>query len=384
MKKGILGKIILVGGIFVLVLIIGMFAVVDRYQKTKYAVIKKRISEQETETTYINQANIPLSPVVESYRDLVLRIATKYGIGQYVDLLLAIMMQESGGLCQDVFQCSESLGKPPNSINTETSIEQACKIMSNYLSASEVRGILDIPRIRLALQCYNFGGGFMTFVNQNGGEWTQELVNEYARIKSGGVRNTGSRVERLGEWRYGDQYYTNHVLRYYPYLTGQEESEGTDIPLENRMEWLFPDGIPQSADQMSDYLQTVSVPIVDENGVENTMQLTVHKKIAGNVTRAFTELKEMGFPVRSIDTAAYCWRNMVSGNSVSAHAYGVAIDVNWNSNPMVGQTGGTYNPGVDPYAVTEDVVKIFQKYGFYWGGNWSSSKDYMHFSFINK
>lgn len=383
MKKKILGKVILAFITVQVIFFVGIFAVIERYQNTRYAAISQKIKEQEEVNDYIGQANMPLSPLVEAYRGQVMEIAQIYGIEQYTDLLLAIMMQESGGLCEDVFQCSESLGKPRNSITTEESINQACKIMSNYIQEAEVSSPTDIPKIKIALQTYNFGGGFLVYIKENGGEWTQELVNEYAKEKSNGRKNTGSRAERLGEWRYGDQHYTEHVLRYYPY-GNLEGSNIADIPLEERMTWLFPEGIPQNSSQMSGYLQTVTIPIVDAQGIESTMQLTVHKNIASSVIAAFTEIKNIGFPVRAMDTAAYCWRNMVSGNNISAHSYGVAIDINWTSNPMIGKTGGYYQPGLDRYSVTEEVVNIFAKYGFYWGGNWTSSKDYMHFSYINK
>lgn len=366
-----------------LIFLVGMFATIERYLNTMYAARAKKMQEEQEAEEYTGQANIPLSPIVESYRGQVMEAAKNYGIEQYTDLLLAIMMQESGGLCEDVFQCSESLGKPRNSITVNESINHACNLMSGYIQTAQVSGPGDIPKIKLALQAYNFGGAFLTYVQQNGGEWTQELVNAYAKQKSNGKKNSGSRAERLGEWRYGDQHYTEHVLRYYIYgnVAGEEAS---GIPVAERMNWLFPEGVPQSAGEMSRYLQTVTIPIVDTLGTESTMQLTVHKNVASNVINIFTELKSKGFPVRATDTAAYCWRNMVSGNNRSAHSYGVAIDVNWTSNPMVGKTGGYYQPGIDKYSITQEVVNVFTKYGFYWGGNWTSSKDYMHFSYINK
>ena len=384
MKKKII-RMVMIGMIIpLLIAIFGSVSMVQNFQRKKMVAYKKQMKEEESAEQYITSANIPLSPLVENYRGQVLEAARKYGIEEYTDLMLAVMMQESGRACVDVFQCSESLGKPPNSIDTATSIDRACQIMSGYLRESGVGGIMDIIHIKLALQSYNFGGGFLKFVKENGGEWTQELTNEFARQKSNGVRNTGVRAERLGEWRYGDQHYTDHVLRYYPYMPSGDSAEISGIPLENRMSWLFPNGEPTSSTQMQEYLTTVSIPVIDTAGTESTAQLTVHKSIAVNVIGAFTELKNIGFPVRASDTSAYCWRNMVSGNKVSAHSYGVAIDVNWNSNPMIGYTSGNYKPGEDPYAVTTEVVNIFKKYGFYWGGDWSSSKDYMHFSYINK
>ncbi len=70
------------------------------------------------------------------------------------------------------------------------------------------------------------------------------------------------------------------------------------------------------------------------------------------------------------------------------HPFGTGIDINPNSNPQIKEganVGGPYNPGSDPLAMDSNhpIVKIFtQKYGWDWGGSWTSYKDYMHFSFL--
>lgn len=146
---------------------------------------------------------------------------------------------------------------------------------------------------------------------------------------------------------------------------------------------LFPDGVPTTKAKMETYLVTITVPIKDVNGVPSTKQLRVHKDLAKNFMGAFQDMYAIGFPVRAEDTDTYNWRSMASGKNRSHHSYGCVVDLNWNSNPMIGVTDGKYAPGVDPYSVTPQVVAIWKKYGFYWGGNWKSSKDYMHFSYTN-
>lgn len=146
---------------------------------------------------------------------------------------------------------------------------------------------------------------------------------------------------------------------------------------------LFPNGVPTTKAEMERYLVTITVPIKDENGMSSTLQLRVHKNLTKNFMRAFQDMYTMGFPVRAEDTDTYNWRQMSSGRSRSHHSYGCVVDLNWNSNPMPGVTDGKYRPGIDPYSVTPQVVAIWKKYGFYWGGNWRSSKDYMHFTYTN-
>ncbi len=150
-----------------------------------------------------------------------------------------------------------------------------------------------------------------------------------------------------------------------------------------RLYFLFPGGVPTTKAQMEQYLVTITVPIKDENGVPSTMQLRVHKSLTREFMGAFQDMYAIGFPVRAADTDTYNWRSMVSGRNRSHHSYGCVVDLNWGSNPMIGKTEGKYRPGVDPYSVTPQVVAIWKKHGFYWGGAWKSSKDYMHFTYTN-
>ena len=48
----------------------------------------------------------PVSAEVEAYTPLIEKYAVDYGIPEYVDLIKAVMMQESGGRGSDPMQCS--------------------------------------------------------------------------------------------------------------------------------------------------------------------------------------------------------------------------------------------------------------------------------------
>lgn len=61
---------------------------------------------------YYGRADIP--PMVEQWREQVEFYADMYEVSEYVDLLLAIIAQESGGDADkvpDIMQCSASSGK---------------------------------------------------------------------------------------------------------------------------------------------------------------------------------------------------------------------------------------------------------------------------------
>jgi hypothetical protein len=66
---------------------------------------------------------------------------------------------------------------------------------------------------------------------------------------------------------------------------------------------------------------------------------------------------------------AYCYRNIAGTNRLSAHASGMAIDLNarWNRRGNY----STLHPG---------IVTCFKEAGFKWGGDWKH-KDAMHFEY---
>jgi len=140
------------------------------------------------------------------------------------------------------------------------------------------------------------------------------------------------------------------------------------------------------------YQTWVDVPIIDQNGQEDVKSIQIHRKLAGSILQIFTEIKAGGFPIRKSDTGAYNWRGgQKIGESrelYSMHCLGLAIDVNWNSNYYVDMvtgaalSAGHWKPGIDPLSMPVDGVAVttFKKYGWRWGGDWTSTKDYMHFS----
>ena len=162
---------------------------------------------------YYGGAN--LSAEVLAHKPMVERYAAQYGISEYVNVLLAIMQVESGGTLEDVMQSSESMGLPPNSLDTESSIRQGCKYFSELLAKADRLGC-DLDSV---IQAYNYGGGFLDYVASHGGKYSFELAQAFAEEKSGGVRVTYENeisVAENGGWRYnyGNMFYVRLVSQY--------------------------------------------------------------------------------------------------------------------------------------------------------------------------
>ena len=161
----------------------------------------------------------------ESYREEVTDIAAQYDMSDYVDLILAVMMQESSGQGTDVMQSSEGAyntqyPQTPNGI-TDVDYSIACGIqeLKYSMTKADVTGPNDIANIKLALQGYNFGADvYFNYLKKNGiTSWSEESSKAFAEIASGETERSKEDplYDTAGPWDYGDQYYPEHVLRYY-------------------------------------------------------------------------------------------------------------------------------------------------------------------------
>ena len=155
----------------------------------------------------------PVSAEVEAYTPLIQKYAKQYGIPEYVELIKAVMMQESGGKGSDPMQAAEgSFNKKyphePNGIkDPEYSIECGVLELKAALTSAEVESPIDMERIKLALQGYNFGNGYISWAKTNYGGYSYANAVEFSAMQA----------QRLGWEKYGDTQYPAHVLRYYPY-----------------------------------------------------------------------------------------------------------------------------------------------------------------------
>ena len=155
----------------------------------------------------------PVSAEVEAYTPLIQKYAKQYGIPEYVELIKAVMMQESGGRGLDPMQAAEgSFNKryphEPNGIkDPEYSIECGVQELKAALVSAEVENPIDMERIKLALQGYNFGNGYISWAKTNYGGYSYANAVEFSAMQA----------QRLGWEKYGDTQYPAHVLRYYPY-----------------------------------------------------------------------------------------------------------------------------------------------------------------------
>ena len=144
----------------------------------------------------------------------------------------------------------------------------------------------------------------------------------------------------------------------------------------------FPGGkLPTSEKEADAYCVTISFT----NSAGKKKYVRVHKSVAADLLQALTDISQNGYEIKEI--GGFVWKNKTNSASKerSSHSYGLAIDINWNyGNPqvkggkvLVGTPYGSHELSMKEGSVT---VQNLKQTGWKWGGNWTSSKDYMHFS----
>ena len=156
-------------------------------------------------------------------------------------------------------------------------------------------------------------------------------------------------------------------------------------------------------------LRAVTLTFWGFDRAAHTGTLVVNARVVSAVVDAFRQVYAARFPIRQMvpiaayggddnksmaadNTSSFNCRPAVSNGpkTWSMHAFGEAIDINTVENPYT-LDGTVRPPSGKPYTNRSWVrpgmivrgtapTRAFSAVGWGWGGNWSSSPDYQHFS----
>ncbi len=215
-----------------------------------------------------------------------------------------------------------------------------------------------------------------------------------------------------------------------PKPTAAPTQEPTPVPtvkpVERRGVWeAVPDDVksmmsgcslPKNASVTFDNLAYLTIPYYDFNYNVAEGHMIVNAKLADEVLDIFAELFDIKYPIERMqlvdyynaddytsiehnNTSAFNYRESTDGSGrLSKHALGCAIDINPQINPYVNSDGVGSHQNAREYwsrntsawssniakaayiGTNTEIYKIFvNKYGWEWGGSWSSYRDYQHF-----
>lgn len=164
--------------------------------------------------------------------------------------------------------------------------------------------------------------------------------------------------------------------------------------------------LPEGAKISSSGLRLITADYIGFDGKLHNGQLVCAKDLAAELMLIFRELLEAGYPIEKIEpscvyggdddkimaanvTSCFNYRTVANTDTLSLHALGRAVDINPLYNPYI-QNGIVMPENAAPYAdrsadfphkITHDdtAFRVFAKYGWLWGGDWTDDKDYQHF-----
>ena len=158
-------------------------------------------------------------------------------------------------------------------------------------------------------------------------------------------------------------------------------------------------------------LRYIQVLHYDGDGHIRMGEMVCNRLIADDLVSIFKELYRHRYPIQSMrliddfdaddersmranNSTCFCYRTVKGSNKLSAHARGMAVDINALYNPYYRRSRNgkvTAQPSNAlkycdrsasfPYKIDRNdlLYKLFIKHGFRWGGAWRTVKDYQHF-----
>ncbi len=165
------------------------------------------------------------------------------------------------------------------------------------------------------------------------------------------------------------------------------------------------EGCPVGFDQ----LRLLTLSHWDFNDQPATGELVVHADWAEEIVGVFEAIFDAGFPIERMElidvyegddllsiaannTSGFNCREVLNRPGVwSNHAIGTAIDINPVQNPYLSRNGEVLPIDGEAFLdrsqqakggiyIGDAVTEAFTAIGWGWGGNWTSSKDWQHFS----
>lgn len=156
-------------------------------------------------------------------------------------------------------------------------------------------------------------------------------------------------------------------------------------------------------------LRVISMTYWGFDRLAHTGELMVHERYAKQIAGIFKSMFEDHFPIERMELANgymgndpplaqpnntvgfHCRAPVGGGRRWSEHSYGRAVDINPLQNPYISRSGhieplfaeryldrSLKEPGM--IRAGDRIVQAFRAMGWKWGGYWSGTKDYMHFS----
>ena len=177
------------------------------------------------------------------------------------------------------------------------------------------------------------------------------------------------------------------------YVVGKPESRPEDDPGRIRFEQFFRKMYGNSPEEVQVHLENILWMPNVLGAHARILRVTRINNIHEKIQKISEELEELvsKYPeyIKFVDRpgGTFCWRMIAGTNRLRNHSFGMTIDINvaqshyWQWD--LKKQGSAVCEEVElPYknAIPWEIVEIFEKHGFIWGGKWYHY-DTMHFEY---
>ena len=134
-----------------------------------------------------SQSSEALSAEVLAHTPAIQRYASEFGIPEYVPVIQAIMMQESGGRGTDPMQASEcpyntQYPNTPGAIqDADYSIKVGVQYYADCVREAGCESPQDMDKLKLSLQGYNYGNGYISWAIRNHGGYSEANALQFSQ-----------------------------------------------------------------------------------------------------------------------------------------------------------------------------------------------------------
>lgn len=115
---------------------------------------------------------------VERWRPIVESAAEENGVKEYTDMVLAIILTETKGKHLDLMQSSESkYGSQNQIVTSEESVDSGVEHLAQMIKQAKE----DHTDVWTAVQAYNFGPAYISYISEHGDKNTLKLADQYSQ-----------------------------------------------------------------------------------------------------------------------------------------------------------------------------------------------------------
>lgn len=309
--------------------------------------------------------------------------ASKFGIQPA--LLGAIFLQENGGSWKNNSWTSNDWPVSPAPANAAGPFQFVPGTWKGLIGKSEVKnkcsspGEGDINKIDIASCVASY---YIADKLKNSG-----ITNDLDTIKEQDIKDVAvaytSSFDYFNSWRKSGRdpsklnsdylrYHTN-VWKYFQELNANCEKNS----LEGNAKYT-------SLEQVQMYFGTTPEEIKKNTTDVSFMgkTITVNKVMVDDLKKVEASIKSSSYQITTI--SGYDDRQNVNDpSSKSAHAFGLAIDINPSTNPNTERSSSSAerDPAACKHDIPDNVAKAFENNNFFWGAKFKTICDPMHFQY---